>query len=72
MVDAKAFNEGLKACQLGLIELSESPGEAVAWLTGESALPLAAMGHRDKAERAIVTAREYHLSDPSILQTWTA
>lgn len=63
MIDAGAYNDGLKAYQLGLIKLSESPdspevAEATAWLTAESALPLAAMGQREAAQRAIATARE--------------
>ncbi len=66
MRDAGAYNDNLKACQLGLIKLGESPdtpetAEAVAWLTAESAVAYAAMGYRDEAEKAISMARECHM-----------
>ncbi|MGH3900562.1 MAG: hypothetical protein ACRDTA_20405 [Pseudonocardiaceae bacterium] len=68
MRDAGAYNDDLKACQLGLIKLGESPdtpetAESVAWLTAESAVALSTMGCRDEAEKAISTAREHRLSD---------
>jgi tetratricopeptide (TPR) repeat protein len=64
MRDAGAYNDGLKACQLGLIKLGEAPGapgaaEAAAWLHVESARVSAAMGHRDAAERSLKAAREW-------------
>ncbi|MDQ3763517.1 MAG: helix-turn-helix transcriptional regulator [Actinomycetota bacterium] len=64
MRDAGAFNDGLKACQLGLIKLGEAPDapgatEATAWLNVESARVLAAMGHPDAAERSLKAAREW-------------
>jgi transcriptional regulator with XRE-family HTH domain len=62
MVDAGAFNDGLKAFQLGL--MSASGPEAVAWMHAETALPLAAMGERDAALSAVSRAREQSLSDP--------
>ncbi|MGH3921516.1 MAG: helix-turn-helix domain-containing protein [Pseudonocardiaceae bacterium] len=57
MIDAGAHNDGLKAYQLGLIADGDGTN-AKAWLTGESAIPLAAMGHRDAAVKAISVARE--------------
>lgn len=68
MRDEEAYNDDLKACQLGLFKLGESPdtpetAEAVAWLTAESAVAYAAMGYRDQAEKAITTAREYRMSN---------
>jgi transcriptional regulator with XRE-family HTH domain len=65
MRDAGAYNDDLKACQLGLIKLGvvsrdDARGqEQRAWLHGESAIALAAMGHREEAQRAIATAREW-------------
>jgi transcriptional regulator with XRE-family HTH domain len=64
MRDAGAYNDGLKACQLGLIKLGEAPhspgaAEAAAWLHAESARALAAMGHSKAAERSLKTAREW-------------
>ncbi len=64
MRDAGAYNDGLKACQLGLIKLGETPdapgaAEAAAWLHMESARASAAMGHRDAADRSLKTAREW-------------
>jgi transcriptional regulator with XRE-family HTH domain len=64
MRDAGAYNDGLKACQLGLIKLGEAPdspgaAEAAAWLNVESARVLAAMGHSEAAERSLKTAREW-------------
>jgi transcriptional regulator with XRE-family HTH domain len=64
MRDAGAYNDGLKACQLGLIKLSEAPdspgaAEAAAWLHVESARVQAAMGHNDAAERSLKTAHEW-------------
>lgn len=64
MVDAGAFNDALKAFQLGQVMLGDDRGDASAWMEAESALPLAAMGHRDAAVRAISHAREHQLSDP--------
>lgn len=64
MRDAGAYNDGLKACQLGLIKLGEAPdspgaAEAMAWLSVESARGLAAMGYRDAAQRSLKTAHEW-------------
>lgn len=64
MRDAGAYNDGLTACQLGLIKLGEvpdSPGaaEAAAWLNVESARVQAAMGHSEAAERSLKIAREW-------------
>jgi hypothetical protein len=64
MRDAGAYNDDLKACQLGLIKLGEAPAapgkaEATAWLHAESARALAAMGHSKAAERSLKTAREW-------------
>ncbi len=63
MRDAGAYNDDLKACQLGLIKLAEFPcsahtDTAMAWLHIESALALAAMGNREAAHRALNTAHE--------------
>ncbi len=68
MRDAGAFNDDLKACQLGLIKLGESPdspgaAEAIAALSAESALAWAAMGYRDEAVSAIKKAHEHRMSD---------
>lgn len=64
MRDAGAYNDGLKACQLGLIKLGKAPhspgaAEMTAWLNVESALMLAPMGHSDAAEQSLKTAREW-------------
>jgi hypothetical protein len=64
MRDAGAHNDGLKACQLGLIKLGETPdapgtAEMAAWLHMESARVSAAMGHNDAAERSLRAAREW-------------
>ncbi|MGH3766836.1 MAG: helix-turn-helix domain-containing protein [Pseudonocardiaceae bacterium] len=64
MRDAGAYNDGLKACQLGLIKLGEAPdapgaAEAAAWLNMESARVSAAMGHSEAAERSVKAAREW-------------
>lgn len=64
MRDAGAYNDDLKACQLGLIKLAEAPNspgaaETAAWLHAESARSLAAMGHNKAAERSLKTAREW-------------
>ncbi|MGH3972920.1 MAG: helix-turn-helix domain-containing protein [Pseudonocardiaceae bacterium] len=64
MRDAGAYNDDLKACQLGLIKLGEaleSPqaAEVTAWLHAESARAFAAMGHSKEAERSLKTAREW-------------
>jgi transcriptional regulator with XRE-family HTH domain len=68
MRDAGAYNDNLKACQLGLIKIGGSPdtpeiAEAVAWLTAESGVAYAAMGHRFEAEKALRIAREHRLSN---------
>jgi hypothetical protein len=39
MIDAGAFNDGLKAYQLGMIRLGADGSETSAWLHGESAVP---------------------------------
>lgn len=64
MRDAGAYNDGLKACQLGLIKLGEVPdaprvAEIAAWLNVESARVSAAMGHSEAAERSLNAAREW-------------
>jgi len=65
MRDAGAYDDDLNACPLGLITLGVVPHddllgqEQLAWLHGECAIALAAMGHRDEAQRAIATAREW-------------
>ncbi|MDQ2882678.1 MAG: helix-turn-helix domain-containing protein [Actinomycetota bacterium] len=64
MRDAGAYNDGLKACQLGLIKLGESPdspgaAETAAWLNTESARVLAVMGQKQAAERSLKMAREW-------------
>src|ERR687893_2085844 len=64
MRDAGAYNDDLKACQLGLIKLGEAPespqaAEATAWLHAESARAFAAMGHSKEAERSLKTAQEW-------------
>jgi transcriptional regulator with XRE-family HTH domain/tetratricopeptide (TPR) repeat protein len=63
MIDSGAFDDGLKAYQLGLTACDPNSDTAT-WLTAESALPLAAMGHTDAAKAAIKTAREHPLVDP--------
>ncbi len=64
MVDLGAFNDGLKAYQLGLACDWGTDAGNVAWLTIDSALPLAAMGRTDAALAAVKTARENPLADP--------
>jgi transcriptional regulator with XRE-family HTH domain len=69
MRDEGAYNDGLKACQLGLIKLGEAPdspeaAEATAWLNIECARVLAAMGHRDTADRALKIAQEWQPATP--------
>ncbi len=66
MIDSGAFNDGLKAYQLGLVACGSwnENAETVSWLTMESALPLAAMGRTDAALSAISTARQYQQTDP--------
>ena len=65
MRDAGAYDDDLQACQLGLIKLGvvgpdDARGqEQRAWLHGESAIALAAMGHREEAQRAMEIAREW-------------
>ncbi|MGH3829069.1 MAG: hypothetical protein ACRDRS_01245 [Pseudonocardiaceae bacterium] len=65
MIDAGAYEDGLKFYQLGLFKLSTTRDddprgrEALAWLHGESAIAWAALGDRDAAVRAISTAREW-------------
>ncbi|MGH3853332.1 MAG: helix-turn-helix domain-containing protein [Pseudonocardiaceae bacterium] len=65
MIDAGAYEDGLKFYQLGLFKLGTTRDddargrEALAWLHGESAIAWAAMGDRDAAVRAISTAREW-------------
>lgn len=64
MRDAGAYNDGLKACQLGLIKLGETPdapgaAETTAWLNVESARVQAAMGHHAAAERSLKIAHEW-------------
>lgn len=63
MIDAGAHNDGLKAYQLGLTSCEPNTDTAI-WLTAESALPLAAMGHPEAAKTAIKSAREHPPVDP--------
>jgi transcriptional regulator with XRE-family HTH domain len=62
MCDAGAYDDGLKAFQLGLMGAED--GESIAWLHGETALPYARMGQRDQALTALKKFRERPLSDP--------
>lgn len=69
MRDAGAYNDGLKACQLGLIKLGEAPdapgaAEMAAWLHVESARVLAAMEYSDAAERSLQAARKWQPITP--------
>lgn len=69
MRDAGAYNDGLKACQLGLIKLGEAPeipgaDEMATWLHTECARVSAAMGHCDAAERSLQAARQWQPSTP--------
>jgi hypothetical protein len=65
MVDSGAYNDGLKAYQLGIIDLSSvDDPEGLAWLHGESAIPYAAMGHQREALTAIKKGREHPQGDP--------
>ncbi len=64
MIDSGAFNDGLKAYQLGLACPWDTDADNVAWLTAVSALPFAAMGRTDAALTAVKTAREHELADP--------
>ena len=64
MRDAGAYDDDLKACQLGLIKLAEAPdapgaAEMAAWLNTECARAAAAIGHGDAAERSLQAAREW-------------
>ena len=64
MRDAGAYDDDLKACQLGLIKLAETPdapgaAEMAAWLNTECARAAAAIGHGDAAERSLQAAREW-------------
>jgi transcriptional regulator with XRE-family HTH domain len=58
MVDAGAYNDGLKAFQLALVDDKDN-----AWLHGETAFPLAAMGHSGAALDALKQFREEPQSD---------
>ncbi len=62
MCDAGAYNDGLKAFQLGL--MAADKGESIAWLHAETALPYAMLGYQDHAINAVKKAREQHLTDP--------
>lgn len=69
MRDAGAYNDGLKACQLGLIKLGESPdspgaAEATSWLNTESARVLAVMGQKQAADRSLKIAQEWQPATP--------
>jgi tetratricopeptide (TPR) repeat protein len=65
MVDSGAYNDGLKAFQLGIISvMSTDDPEGLAWLHGESAIPYAAMGHRQESLTALKKGREQPQSDP--------
>jgi transcriptional regulator with XRE-family HTH domain len=62
MGEAGAYNDALKAFQLGLMA-ADRP-ETIAWLHGETSWPLAIMGHRDQAITALKKAGEQPLTDP--------
>lgn len=69
MRDGEAYNDALKACQFGLIQLIDFPGspendEMTSWLHAESALACAAMGKRKEADREIKTAHEHEMTNP--------
>jgi hypothetical protein len=65
MIDSGAYNDGLKAYQLGIMCLySADDPEGLAWLYIESAIPYAAMGHQQEALTAVKKGRERPQTDP--------
>ncbi len=65
MIDSGAYNDGLRAYQLGMMSLtSANDPEGLTWLHGESAIPYAAMGHQQEALMAIKKGREQSQSNP--------
>jgi transcriptional regulator with XRE-family HTH domain len=65
MIDSGAYNDGLKAFQLGIIDLSSADDpRGLSWLHIESAIAYAAMGHQREALTAVKKSREHPQSDP--------
>jgi transcriptional regulator with XRE-family HTH domain len=65
MIDSGAYNDGLKAFQLGIIDLSSADDpRGLSWLHLESAIPYAAMGHQQEALTAVKKAREQPQNNP--------
>jgi transcriptional regulator with XRE-family HTH domain len=62
MRDAGAYNDALKAFQIGLVG-AESP-QSIAWLHGETAWPWALMGYPEHALTGLKKSREQPLTDP--------
>lgn len=62
MGESGAYNDALKAFQLGLMGTDDP--QSIAWLDGETSWPYAFMGHKDLALTAISKAREQKLTDP--------
>jgi tetratricopeptide (TPR) repeat protein len=65
MIDSGAYNDGLKAFQLGIIDLSSvDDPRGLSWLHIESAIAYAAMGHQQEALTAITKSREQPQNNP--------
>jgi transcriptional regulator with XRE-family HTH domain len=64
MIDQGAYNDGLKAYQLGMISLGSGDAEGASWLYAESAIPYAAMGYPQETLTAIKKGREHRQSNP--------
>jgi tetratricopeptide (TPR) repeat protein len=65
MIDSGAYNDGLKAFQLGIIGLSSvDDPRGLSWLHIESAIAYAAMGHQQDALTAIKKSREQPQNNP--------
>lgn len=65
MIDSGAYNDGLKAFQLGIIDLSSiDDPRGLSWLHIESAIAYAAMGHQREALTAIKKSREHPQNNP--------
>ncbi len=62
MGEAGAWNDALKAFQLGFVGTDDEV--SIAWLHAETAWPYALMGHRDQALSALKRAQEQPLTDP--------
>lgn len=62
MHDSGAWNDSLKAFQLGLMGTEDEV--SIAWLHAQTAWPYALMGHTDQALTAIKRGREQPLTDP--------